>query len=425
MSDKSANQIRAACLVRDIPYMGVIHVVHEASRLGFHNGHPDWSNLGQGQPEIGDMPGAPIRLSEVAFEMQDCGYGPVGGIDALRDAVAQDYNRRFRQGKESKYTRANVAIAAGGRLMLSRLLSTLAPTRLGHVIPDYTAYEEMLAAQDHRFKPIAINTRPENGFQVPPERLREVISENKLGAFLLSNPRNPTGTVVRGSDLNAYVDIARETSCWLLLDEFYSHFIFEEDGRASEGPVSAAEYIGDVNTDPVVLIDGLTKNHRYPGWRIGWVVGPPDVVEAVARAASAIDGGPPTVMQRLAVQALETKRSDQETAALRVEFASKRSLMLQELAGMGVDIPSRGNGTFYIWGRVNKLPASIDSSEKFFRAALQRKVMVVPGQCFDVNPNGARSTRFIDDSWVRFSFGPSMNNMRQGLERLRQLVEVS
>ena len=78
--------------------MGVIHVVHEASKLGFTNGHPDWCNLGQGQPEIGEMPGAPERLSSVEFGVSDCAYGPVGGLDDLRQAIADDYNRLYPHG---------------------------------------------------------------------------------------------------------------------------------------------------------------------------------------------------------------------------------------------------------------------------------------------------------------------------------------
>ena len=411
--------------IREIPYMGVIQVVHEASKLWFYNGNPDWCNLGQGQPEIGEMEGAPPRLSALQFTQQDCGYGPVAGIDELRELVAEEYNRRFRQGKRSRYTKENVAIAAGGRLMLSRLLATLASVRVGHVIPDYTAYEEMLAYHSHRFTPVPVETAAANGFQIKPSDLDEVIDAERLDAFLLSNPRNPTGTLVAGESLKAYVETARRTGCWLLLDEFYSHFVFEDDGSASSGAVSAASFVEDVDQDPVVLVDGLTKNHRYPGWRIGWVVGPREVVDAVARAASAIDGGPPTVMQRLAVQALQPERSDRETTAMRRGFALKRKEMLEALTGMGIEIPFAGNGTFYLWGKVDRLPASMNTADKFFRAALRAKVMTVPGQCFDVNPGKSRSEEFIDDTWMRFSFGPQIANMRLGLERMRKMIAAA
>ena len=79
--------------------MGVIWVVAEAMKLGFRNGHPDWANLGQGQPEVGPMEGAPERLSTIELEPHDHAYGPVGGTDELRGAVAEHYNRLYRQGK--------------------------------------------------------------------------------------------------------------------------------------------------------------------------------------------------------------------------------------------------------------------------------------------------------------------------------------
>ena len=87
--------------LRPIPYMGVIWVVHEAMKLGFRNGHPDWCNLGQGQPEVGEMEGAPPRLSRIDLAPHDHAYGPINGTAELRAAIAAHYNRLYRQGKGS------------------------------------------------------------------------------------------------------------------------------------------------------------------------------------------------------------------------------------------------------------------------------------------------------------------------------------
>ena len=103
------------------------------------------------------------------------------------------------------------------------------------------------------------------------------------------------------------------------MDEFYSHFIYEGRNPGC-GPVSSAEYVNDPETDPILVIDGLTKSFRYPGWRMGWVLGPSEIIETLGRAASAIDGGPSRVSQRLALRALEPEYADQETSALRDMF---------------------------------------------------------------------------------------------------------
>lgn len=306
---------------REVPYMGVIHVVAEAAKLGFTNGHPDWSNLGHGQPEVGTIEGTPPRLDAVQFEPIDHAYGPVGGTTALRQAVADHYNRLFRRDSRSKYGPENVAIAAGGRLALSRLLSVLSELHLGYQTPDYTANEDMLAAQSHRVTPIHVPTTAADEFKVSPERLATLVHEQQLGGYLISNSCNPTGQLVEGEELRAYVQLARETGCELLLDEFYSH-IYERDGSPAASPVSAAKYVDDVERDPVLLIDGLTKNYRYPGWRVGWIVGPSGIIEQINRAASSIDGGPPATTQRAALTVLEPARDARIAHRIRSQAAS-------------------------------------------------------------------------------------------------------
>jgi aspartate/methionine/tyrosine aminotransferase len=407
---------------RDIPHMGVIHVVAEAAKLGFINGHPDWCNLGQGQPEVGDMEGAPARLNAIQLEGSDHAYGPVGGTSALRQAVADHYNRLFRRGHRQKYTAANIAIAAGGRLALSRLLSALNNVRLGYQTPDYTAYQDMLSAQLPRVTPVHVPTAAGDAFKVHPDRLDAVIREQRLDAHLLSNPCNPTGQLLQADELDAYVSISRRTGCVLLLDEFYSHFTYAQDGGPGAGPISAARHVADVERDPVVIIDGLTKNFRYPGWRVGWIVGPSAIVEQITRAASSLDGGPPAAVQRAALDVLEPSRADQETNAVRATFARKRQLMLDGLTNLGVRIPHQPHGTFYIWGDVAALPPPYNDAECLFRAALERKVMIVPGGFFDVNPGGQRAPDPSYSHWVRFSFGPPRQNIQLGLSRLLELL---
>lgn len=410
--------------LREVPYMGVIFVVAEAMKLGFRNGHPDWSNLGQGQPEVGAMPGAPPRIDTVAILPQDHAYGPLEGLPELRERIAEHYNRLYRTGRASRYAAANVAVAQGGRLALTRAMAALGAVNVGYALPDYTAYEDMFNLHLARLSPLPIRTHEADGFALRPERLAREVEENGLGACVLSNPCNPTGNVVAGPDLAALVKIARERRLTLLLDEFYSHFIYTADGKPGDGPVSAAAFVEDVDRDPVILCDGLTKSFRYPGWRVGWVVGPPAMVESMARTASAIDGGPSRIAQRAALQALDPDRADQETTALRRVFAEKRNLMVQRLRGMGLRFAGEPRGTFYCWAALDRLPAPFDDAMTFFRRALEHKVLTVPGEFFDVNPGKRRRRPSPYRQWMRFSFGPPMENMTQGLDRLERMLHA-
>jgi aspartate/methionine/tyrosine aminotransferase len=407
--------------VRYIPYMGVIYVVHEAHKLGFYNGHPDWCNLGQGQPEVGVIAGAPPRVSSIELEIADHAYGPVGGTDALREAIAAHYNRLFRQGKK-QYTKDHVSVASGGRLALSRVFAALADQAVAYQIPDYTAYEDLLQYQQHRMRLVLLTGREENGFAIPAAELRQAIEQQGVRAFIFSNPCNPTGAVVEGAELKEYVDVATRNGCTIVHDEFYSHFIYNPDGTPGSGPISAAQYVEDVDNDPHLLVDGLTKSFRYPGWRVGWVVGPPEMVEMVNRASSAIDGGPSRPVQKAALKVLEPAQADGETQALREVFVRKRELMRSRLTEMGIRCSEPPGGTFYVWACLENLKPPFNDADEFFRAALQHKVMTVPGRFFDVNPGQERQGESPYKHWMRFSFGPPEDNVRMGLDRLQAML---
>ena len=114
-----------------------------------------------------------------------------------------------------------------------------------------------------------------------------------------------------------------------------------------------------------------------------------------------------------------------ETRALRRTFRSKRDLVMRRLQSMGVKIDREPDGTFYVWGDVRDLPESINTGMAFFRAALERQVICVPGEFFDVNPGrrrAGRPSRFRHH--IRFSFGPEESTLVQGLDRLADLISA-
>jgi aspartate/methionine/tyrosine aminotransferase len=406
--------------------MGVIHVVAEASKRGYVNGDPDWCNFGQGQPEVGDLPGAPPRITTFHLEPGDHAYGPQEGIPELRQAIADHYNRLYRREAKAQYGPEHVAVAQGGRLALSRALGVIGAIAVGHQLPDYPAYSDMLDVHIGRLNPHPLATRVEDGFVLEPDAVKAALEDLGLQAFVLSNPCNPTGGVIHGEPLRQLVKMARPFGCTFLFDEFYSHYIYAEDESGhwgpAAGPVSAAAYVEDVDEEPVLIIDGLTKNFRYPGWRLGWMLGPPAVVDAIARVASALDGGPSAPVQRAALDVLEPSRADQETAAVRAEFAHKRAIMIEGLRELGITFAAEPAGTFYAWGCLAELPPPLNDASTFFQRALERNVMTVPGEFFDVNPGHRRATTPNYRQWMRFSFGPPRSNIELGIERLADMV---
>ena len=418
MSDGS--ELTSPSAFRAVPRTGVIYVMTEAERLGFRMHHPDWCNLGQGQPDTGELPGAPERKLDVAIERFDQDYAPVAGLWELREAIAGMYNRLLRRGMPSQYTAHNVAVSGGGRVSLMRACAAISSINLGHFLPDYTAYEELLDIF-RRFTPIPILLDPQSGYHFTSEQLEREILGRGLSAILMSNPCNPTGKLVHGAELARWVGMARKYDCSLLMDEFYSHYIWQ----GSEPIVSAAAYVEDVERDPIVIFDGLTKNWRYPGWRVTWTLGPRRVIEAITSAGSFMDGGGSAPMQRATTQLLTEDHVRRETAAIQQSFRVKRDRLVSGLKQLGVRFDAEPEGTFYCWGDLSGLPAPLQNGEAFFRAALEKRVITVPGAFFDIDPGQrrhgrGRPSRFAQH--MRFSFGPELSTIEEALARLTQVV---
>ena len=369
MSSESAPQA-----FRPVPRTGVIFVTTEAPKRGFDPADPDWCNLGQGQPETGALPGAPPRVQAVAIDPDDQEYAPVAGLWELREAVAALYNRLYRRGMPSQYTAENVGVSGGGRASLTRAAASLGQINLGHFLPDYTAYEELLDIF-RRSPPIPILLDRERGYSFGAEDAAARDPRARaLGAAALE-PLQPDGQAGRGRrSWQTGSASARELDCALLIDEFYSHYVWTGDAGAPAS-VSAARYVEDVDRDPVVIFDGLTKNWRYPGWRVTWTLGP--------RAGHRCRGERRLLprrrrlapLQRAAVPLLEPSIVRARRAAIRDAFRAKRELHAAPgLEGMGVRIDRAPEGTFYVWGSVRE-PARRRSTTawRFFRAALEQQ----------------------------------------------------
>src|SRR5262249_25233009 len=132
---------------RKVPRTGVIFVMGEAARLGYRasdDGEHGWCNLGQGQPETGELLGAPPRCHTIPIAVDDQEYAPVAGLGELREATADLYTKTSRRGMPSRSSAENVSVSGGGRMALTRAAAALGQVNLGHFLPDYTAYEELL-----------------------------------------------------------------------------------------------------------------------------------------------------------------------------------------------------------------------------------------------------------------------------------------
>ncbi|CCE83817.1 Piso0_004406 [Millerozyma farinosa CBS 7064] len=399
---------------------GVLWVTERAAEYGFNN-QDSWANLGQGAPEHGDtIPGSFERPKSIPVPDHSKEYAPTAGIKELREAVANYYNETYRQDKASKYTYKNVCIVPGGRAGLTRIASIISDCYLSFFLPDYTAYAEMLSLFKN-FSPIPVPLSESDNYDVHLDIIRNELMRG-VSALLTSNPRNPTGKCMSPDQLSKLHTLCRER-CLLIMDEFYSHYYY--DDNCSGSSISSAQYVEDVNVDPVLILNGLTKAFRLPGWRICWILGPEEYIGALSSAGSYLDGGSNAPFQYAAIDFLKPQFVRKEMKALQLHFKMKRDYVIGRLSRMGFtfhegNIP---NSTFYLWLNLSPLPNKLSNCLGFFHECLHERVIVVPGFFFLINPqNLSKLEDVIWYNYVRISYGPELHQLEKGMDGIERVL---
>ncbi|OQV05598.1 hypothetical protein CLAIMM_10316 [Cladophialophora immunda] len=376
----------------------------QAARHGFLEEPQKWANLGQGAPEVDDdIEGCFPRPTSIPLTNNGREYGPTAGIKPLRAAVAKLYNDNYRQGKESQYSWENVCIVPGGRAGLIRIAAVLGNAYLGFFIPDYTAYNEMLSLF-RNFVAIPTPLSAADGYHIHADKIADELARG-TSVILTSNPRNPTGHSLDPEELALIQDICRDRAT-LIFDEFYAGYRY--DTNCDGSTISAASNVIDVDRDDVILIDGLTKRFRLPGWRVAWI--------------------------EAAISMLDPPKVKAEMMALQSHFKMKRDYVLKRLEEIGFrwgdqNVPQ---STFYIWLDLSSLepplpknsPIDISNGLSFFDALLQERTIVVPGIFFDLNP--AKRRDLFDSPchhFVRVSYGPKLEQLKMGMDGIERVVK--
>ena len=287
-----------------------------------------------------------------------------------------------------------------------------------------------------------------DGYHIHADKITDELARG-TSVILTSNPRNPTGHALHPEELTLIQDICRDRAT-LIFDEFYSGYRYDRDCDGSS--ISAASNVQDVDKDDVLLIDGLTKRFRLPGWRVAWIVGPKEFIKALGSCGSYLDGGCNVPFQEAAVSMLEPAKVKKEMTALQKHFKvgwhpsksrrsklildqMKRDYVLKRLDEIGFKqggdqaIPE---STFYIWLDLTTLDPPVPEASQidisnglsFFDALLKEKTIVVPGIFFDLNP--AKRRDLFDSPchhFVRISYGPKLDVLKMGLDGIERVVK--
>ena len=366
-----------------------------------------------GRPVIGFGAGEPdfptpehVVEAAVAAARQPANhrYTPAAGLPALREAVAAKTLRDSGLAVEP----SQVLVTNGGKQAVYTAFATLLDPGDEVLLPApyWTTYPEAIRLAGG--VPVEVFAGEDAGYLVTVEQL-EAARTPRTKVLLFCSPSNPTGAVHPREQVEAIGRWALEHGVWVVTDEIYEHLVY--DGvEAPSMPVVVPELAGTC-----VVLNGVAKTYAMTGWRVGWMVGPADVVKAATNLQSHLTSNVANVSQRAAVAALESDLS--AVAVMREAFDRRRRTMvsmLREVEGVVCPMPQ---GAFYAYpgvhgllGREIRGRVPRTSAELAEIVLAEAEVAVVPGEAF--GPSG----------YLRLSYALGDDDLVEGVGRLQRLL---
>lgn len=359
----------------------------------------DVISFGAGEPDFPTPEHIVAEAARAAHDPANHKYSANQGLPTLRAAVAA-YTKEY-SGVEVDPT--EVVVTNGAKQAVFQSFAALVDDGDEVLLPSphwvtYPAGIELAGG-----KAVTIPTGPESGFKVSVSDLDAAKTERTV-ALVFVSPSNPTGAVYTAEEARAIGEWARDNEIWVIADEIYQRLVYD-GSRVAPSIVSATSRF-----ENWIIVNGVAKSFAMTGWRVGWMVGPTDVMEAAARHQSHVTSNVANICQQAAVSAL---RGPQETVdEMRQAFDSRRKLMysmVTEIPGVSCVEPM---GAFYVFPDVSDaLTDAISTSEKLGEVLIEEAgVAVVPGESF-----GA-------PGFLRLSYALGEIEIERGVTRMGKLI---
>jgi len=346
-----------------------------------------------GEPDF-PTPEPVVQAVQVAISGGRMHYTPATGMPVLRQAIANHYRHEYELDIDPE--RVVVTPGASGALLL--ILGMLLDP--GQTVlmadPGYPCNRNFVRFLDGRSRAIPVG--PESGYQLTAHQVAEHW-EADTRAVLVASPANPTGTLLPADELAAIHAVVRERGGVLIVDEIYHGLVY---GAPAQTALAVA--------DDLVVINSFSKYFGLTGWRVGWLVAPPEWVADLDKLAQNLFLAPPTPGQYAALAALgPTARPVLEER--REAFRARRDYLLPALRELGFSIPVVPQGAFYLYADCSRLT---DDSLVFSERLLEEAgVAVTPGLDFGTNQ---------PERHLRFAYTTSLERLREGVRRIASFL---
>ncbi len=363
------------------------------SVIGFGAGEPDFNT--------------PQYIIDAAKRAMDEGftkYTPSSGMAELKNAIC----KKLSEENGLKYEPSQIVISNGGKHSLYNVMQVLVEEGDEVLIPApyWLTYPELVKLCGGVCK--FIETGKESGYKVTPEELKNAISE-KTKVFILNSPGNPTGAVYTEKELKALGKILEKSGVYVISDEIYEKLVY--GGVKHVSIASMSEKL----KEKTIVVNGMSKAYAMTGWRIGYIAANKDIAKAVDSVQSHETSNACSISQAAALAALSG--GDEFISEMVAIYDARRKFMVKKInsiEGMSCDEPF---GAFYVLADVSKFMGKkykgneIKNSVDFAKYALEKGVAVVPG------------TAFGAEGCIRLSYATSMEEIKEGLNRLESFVK--
>jgi len=354
--------------------------------------------FGAGEPDFD----TPLFIKQAAISAIEEGftkYTPASGINELKEAIVE----KFHRDNNLDYSTNQVIVSCGAKHSLYNCLQAICNPGDEVIIfsPYWVSYPEMIKLAGARPKVVA--TREENRFLPSSSSISSAISR-KTKAMIINSPCNPTGAVYPEELLREISEVAIKNNLWIISDEVYEKIIFDSKKHTSVAS------LGEDIKNGTVVVNAVSKTHAMTGWRIGYTVGPPEIIKAMSNIQSHSTSNPNSIAQKASVAAL--KGAQDEVLEMVKEFEKRRNFIRDRLEGFNKVSFLKPEGTFYLFLNIDSYlgrspGGEIKNSVDFANYMLEEaKVAIVPGSAF-----GA-------DAYVRISFAVSIKDLAKGLDRM-------
>ena len=358
------------------------------------NSMEDCISLGVGEPDF-DTPWHITEEGIYSLEQGRTFYTSNIGLEELREEISKWNKRKY----NLDYSKDEVIVTVGGSEAIDiALRACINPGDEVIVLePSYVCYEPDVLLSGGT--PVKIKLKNENQFRLTPEELESAIT-SKTKILIINYPNNPTGAIMNKSDLEKIAKVIIKHDLLVISDEIYSELTYDSN-HISIGSLPNMR-------DRSIIINGFSKTFSMTGWRLGYVMGPKEIMDQMKKIHQFVVMSAPTISQYAGIEALRNGDSDIEK--MRKEYDKRRKYLLKELNRL--DIPVfEPKGAFYIFPYIGKYNMT---SEEFATDLLNKeRVVVVPGTAFGESGEG----------FIRISYAYSLDALKEAIKRIERYIK--